>query len=478
MTEACGISAMTAGAVAALATLAAPSLHDLVRGPSTLALRRAAWGLLLLPLLTPPIVVGYGYADASVQLVHAPLQQQALYALLLALRLTPAAVLVLAWSPRPGASPEALHCHRLLGRRLTLALWLRGPARARLAAAAVVALLAFSEFEIASLLSVRAWSVWLFDAHAGGLPLTAALRAAALPVAVQALIVAAAVAGLWPARRDEPQILGRPALTQTRPAAALASLWVAAALLLAVIVPAWSVLPGAWAGAAALWDDLTIAGELRHSALFAAAAALMAMALVRVGVRARGAWVALLGLPGLLGSLVVGLLVLALFQELPPLRPLYDTPVPLLVALVLLLLPVGLVLGALLSTLGRAEPMHAAALLALTCRPAPRHAAARLAHELVGRAWCGLAVVLFYLAYIDLPASALLSPSGMTPVVVRIYNLMHYGRIALLSAMVVLTLALPLVLLAAAAVGHRLWLHFKARGVSAPHSPAPGATWP
>jgi ABC-type Fe3+ transport system permease subunit len=248
--------------------------------------------------------------------------------------------------------------------------------------------------------------------------------------------------------------------------------------MLAVVLPAWSVLPGAWSGAAALWDDLTIAGELRHSALFAAAAALLAMAVVRVGVRARSALVVLLCLPGLLGSLVVGLLVLALFQQAPPLRPLYDTPAPLLIALVLLLLPVGLVLGTLLSTLGRAEPMHAAALLALTSRPAPRHAAQRLAHELVGRAWCGLAVVLFYLAYIDLPASALLAPSGMTPAIVRIYNLMHYGRIAMLSAMVVLTLALPLVLLVATAGVHRLWQHLKARSVAAPHSPASGATLP
>ncbi len=57
--------------------------------------------------------------------------------------------------------------------------WIAGPGRVAIGAFVVVFLLAFQEFEIASLMGITtgdahspvSWTVWLFDQHAGGLPL-------------------------------------------------------------------------------------------------------------------------------------------------------------------------------------------------------------------------------------------------------------------------------------------------------------------
>jgi hypothetical protein len=220
---------------------------------------------------------------------------------------------------------------------------------------------------------------------------------------------------------------------------------------------------------AMLASDFSLLGEIRSSLMFAAAAAACAWLLTRsaLGAGQRCGWrlpgVVGLGVPGLAGSLLVALAVLALFQ-LQPLRIAYDTPVPLLLALTAVLLPMGLILGALLASLGRHDAAHAAVLLEGSSDPPVAMAGRRLRWQLSGRAWWWLAVLLFYLAYFDVAASAMLAPTGMTPAVVRLYNLMHYGRGAVLSAMVCATLLAPVMLLAAAALIHQ-W-HSRGRGAS------------
>ena len=68
----------------------------------------------------------------------------------------------------------------------------------------VVFLLAFQEFEIASLMGITAgdshspvsWTVWLFDAHAGGVPLSASLRYVLTPLVFELCVVLPALAVL------------------------------------------------------------------------------------------------------------------------------------------------------------------------------------------------------------------------------------------------------------------------------------------
>jgi hypothetical protein len=58
--------------------------------------------------------------------------------------------------------------------------------------------------------------------------------------------------------------------------------------------------------------------------------------------------------------------------------------------------------------------------------------------------------------YFDLTAGSLLAPSSMTPVFVRLYNLMHYGESTVLSAMVAVVMLVPVLLLLASGCVWRL----------------------
>jgi len=84
--------------------------------------------------------------------------------------------------------------------------------------------------------------------------------------------------------------------------------------------------------------------------------------------------------------------------------------------------------------------------------PAARDLVWRLSTN--GKFWA--MVLLFVWAYWDLTASAILAPIGMTPVTVRLYNLMHYGQIAALSAMTCAAFAAP-ILVFLLALGTRRW---------------------
>ena len=184
-------------------------------------------------------------------------------------------------------------------------------------------------------------------------------------------------------------------------------------------------------GFRALAETFVLGPEVGASVLFALGAAAIADALARPG-RKYFAAAVLLATPGLLGALVVSLLVLALFQT-PSLRSSYDTPLPLLLALTILLLPLALLLGAL-------RPQRTPALhIALQVR------SRQLVWELKTRPHAVALGLLFCWAYFDFTASSILAPVGLTPVFVRLHNLAHYGQTAVLSAMMIAAFAVPVV---------------------------------
>jgi ABC-type Fe3+ transport system permease subunit len=151
-------------------------------------------------------------------------------------------------------------------------------------------------------------------------------------------------------------------------------------------------------------------------------------------------------MPGLLGALLVSLLVISLFQ-LPVLTGLRATPAPLLLALALLVLPFAVVLRALLDGLRPGGAIHLASLLRDSPHRAPRRMAWRLLWDLRTRRSFWVAFLLFLWAYFDLTAGAILHPPRMTPVFVRLYNLMHYGQTQVRSAMATLAFLVPFALM-------------------------------
>ena len=170
--------------------------------------RRVAWILLLAPYFTPVLLTGYAYASFSLSLIHHPILNTIFYSALLWWKFTPIAAVILHFTPAP-LSAEAIHCRRLTAGSSKFSdqvfLIRAGCARGPVAAFAVVFLCAFAEFEMASLLVVKSWTVAMFDAHAGGLALGESLRRMPGPLLCEGAAIATAFV-----------VLGRHQATLTR----------------------------------------------------------------------------------------------------------------------------------------------------------------------------------------------------------------------------------------------------------------------
>ena len=321
------------------------------------------------------------------------------------------------------------------GRRLAnaIAFALHGRARAPLLAFAAVFLLAFEDFEMASLFGVPAWTVHLFRAQVGGLPLASSLHLALAPAACEAIVLGAGLLIVLRTRRPAPgQLAGLAVPTRTR------SLWVwcclAVSFACVCVVPAALLGPHTWSAIGTLAQEMQIASYLRASIVFAATATIVVWLLAR--------WFTLKGnvtpiglalcVPGLFGALVIALCVLWLFQ-LPLWQTFYDTPAPLLLALAALMLPIAVMLRLLLATHETGPALHVVWLLGRSPNAPLRRAAARLQWHMRGRMHLAALLLLFVWAFFDVVASAMLAPIDMTPASVLLYNQMHYGRSAMLS---------------------------------------------
>jgi ABC-type spermidine/putrescine transport system permease subunit II len=175
--------------------------------------------------------------------------------------------------------------------------------------------------------------------------------------------------------------------------------------------------------------------------------------------RFRTALAAAAALPGLLGPLILGLWLQGLFQS-ELLYRLYDTPVPLLLGLVLYLLPRALLLELLLGALAPRSALHAAQILKRAAEPARRAAARELDWRLRLRSRFWSAGLLVYWAYLDLTAATLLAPTGMVAAPVRLYNQMHFSRTAVLSVMTCATIVAPIICLWLLLAVRRLLSHW------------------
>ena len=419
--------------------------------------RRIAWILLLAPYFTPVLLTGYAYANFSLSLIHHPAINTIFYSALLWWKFTPIATVILHFTPAP-ISAEAIHCRRLTSAGSRFGDWTflirAGCAGGPVAAFAVVFLFAFAEFEMASLMVVKSWTVALFDAHAGGLALSESLCRTLGPLLCEAIAIATAFV-----------VLGRRQVIPTRRIEGnCASRWFAwchlvIAFVLVLVIPAAMVLWGTIRGFGLLMENFVLSREILASLLFAIGASTLAgLAVFWLGAAARGRSIgsifckvilAAAVFAGLLGSLVLSLTVRAAVQ-LPGLISLRDTPVPLIFTLGLVLLPMALVLKRVLELTAHQSALH------LTTLMQKSRAVCELTWKLStsGKFW--VMVLLFVWAYWDLMASSILAPIGMTPVTVRLYNLMHYGQIAALSAMTCAAFAAP-VCVFLLALGTRRW---------------------
>ena len=416
-------------------------------------LRRILPAALLVPLTIPELIVGFSWRYPAQFLTHSPAATEILYAGVLLIRSCAVALLVFLMMPQSAVTPESLHSWALLPdrtvrhRMTALRLNLTGPWRAFAVAWCLTALVSFQDFETAALIQIDrhpvAWTAWLFDAHAGGQQPSETLKRLAGPLTVQMalLIPAVLLIATVPERETE-----SPAIRQTGErhlvCAVAACLFALTGLALTGLWPLAVMVPEAIRGLPLiLRDGWGLAASQMATLGFSAAAAATALSAAFLLKRhGRLLWVILLLLPGLTGSLAVSLGLLRLFQ-LPGLRILWDTWLPLLLGQSLLMLPRAWVLLQILDRLVPVESVHSARLLKTDARFVPQ--ARRLLWRLQELGWLAAVALLCHWCLWDVTTASILRPVSVEPVVTRLYREMHFSRTESLSALTLITMLMP-----------------------------------
>lgn len=433
---------LTRAAVIALATLVllllgGPGVRS-VKGP----VRALVFWLAMASLLTPGFVVGFIHFGAAMK--QDAFGREQYYCFLVWLRCSPLALLMV-WLMPPALSNEAVHCLRI---GTSLPWWRRGIwelrawGRGLWLGVTLVFLLAFQEFEIATTWNLRAWPVALFDAQTGGLALAESLRLAAIPFLIQSALIVAlarhAHTGALAATQHE-TANGRSLLPLMPVVIGFMYLWVLPGALAVTGTSILFYVAQQSAFAVLRWHEIGNGLGISVTAT--------AFAWPLAGwIEARRGWRWLLALPGMLGPMLCGLLLLALLQ-ISPLHLMRDTVFPAALGLALVLLPFALLLRVGIGTTRGRTALHAA-----------RAAGARRAlWQLDGSPRLWALLLLFCFGYGDFMINSLLAPPQFTSPGARLLNLLHYGRSNALMEMFLLTFALPLAAVLLTALIARLY---------------------
>ena len=533
-------------ASACLWTLARTLVICLVAWPVCAAVERWLRGLaeerrsvaligLLAPFCFPELLVGYAFRDLA--MFH-PQWAELLCSGLLFVRVVPVGAVALLMAPPPECDAAAIHCQRMFLARVShpsqqFDMWRcywHGPIKRALPALGLMAVVAFQEFELAALLMTTSWTDWFVAAERVGLARSEMLRQAAWPLVMQLPVLIGVVSWLghvgWTPRPSESRAEGRTDGTSIlRGRGRIVPRWALAYVLMALVVGCvaplsllgWRTIEGLSWLARQRTQQMGLLREMVISMAVSACAGLTAWTVCRrvmtmtqlapAGLARRGrvglGWVLVTGLlPGLLGSLLLSLGAVTLFQ-VSWLRPLYDTPLPWVLALTVWLLPRAAVLQLWLDAVRPSEAVHLAEMLGgsgmsrserqKTPHPSPLPAKpgrgdkakekgktkneagtmtpftstlcpstfnpqrSTLLWRLRDQPQFLAMSLLCYWAYCDLPTAYLLAPTGMAPGLVRLYNFMHFGRSAALSAEACLFFGGPIVVVAGAILVGRVW---------------------
>lgn len=441
--------------------------------------RRFRMVISLAPLFVPELLLGFTWRLAAAGLTHSRLGTECLYSILQLARcisLSVAAHLVLYES---AVSGESLHSWRLLKpsteqrRTASLIRWwstwiqlrLLGPWRSTVIGWCLSALLCFQEFETVALLQIDrfpiAWTVWLFDAHSARQPLSDSLAMIVRPVLIELLLLAPCLILLLPQSRTGMRTFREPLNAPDKTLRPIgvkkddfrnpryeALVWLMLSSGLCLVSPiVLNAVPLATAAASLHEQRWLMQQSIRQilvSLSFSVAAAVVALKLSAWLRRTdRRLLTVMLLLPGLSGSLMIGLTLLAAFQ-LPLLVLLYDTWLPMLLGLVLSVLPRAWLVVGLAAGLSDQQSLYSARLLERSASGPVRRRARDLTWHLLDSRWLLGGLVVSHWCFWNVTIASMLRPLRLEPVVTRLYNEMHYGRSeALMLISVMSTVAAP-----------------------------------
>lgn len=450
--------------------------------------RRLRLLLAVFPFFIPELLIGFNYRLTATQLTSgtspltAAIGTEGLYGLLMCSRSIAIGVALSVLLPSKPAVNESLHAWNLLRTARPSATWWFGWLRLKICSAwqatlvawSVMALFTFQEFESAALMQIDrypvSWSVWLFDAHAARLPLLDSMRLIIAPLCCELLLLCPALCVLRLTQTVTDQSPGldhvRRARRSVRESARFAALLTPGIVLFLLWPLINNALPIVRGGIRMLEHARPEQSfvQVLTSAGFAAGATILSMGIaVRICLAVRNTavsffvrlfWLSLL-LPGLMGSLVLSLGLLTIFQ-LPLLRILYDTWLPMLLGQTLAVLPFAVVVVMLLLRVADPAAVYSARLLAISDHSRIRRKTAAIRWRLTSGRWLFGGLVISHRCFWDVTVASMLRPVQLEPVVTRLYNEMHYGRTEALMSLSVLAALAPLVIAGAAMLLTRL----------------------
>jgi hypothetical protein len=433
-----------------LCLLAWPVCRWIERSFHEVSLGSRWWFLiaLLVPFCFPELLVGYAFRDLA--LAH-PKWAEPLCSGLLFVRIVPVGAIALLAAPPSAVDSFAIHCRWLVvqhrgSRRdwieLAKCYW-HGPIMRVLPALALMSIVAFQEFELAALLQTLSWTDWFVTAQRLGLEQSEMFRQALWPLAWQLPILVGVFCWLNAQRTQTSDDSSRLESVHQRPDRRVYWLGIACVttfLIAGCLIPLGFIGWRTVEGLAMLFKQRSqLLGLIKEIAIAWAVAITAGLTVWAISARIRNG---ALGLPGLFGSLLLSLGCVAAFQS-SWLYSLYDTPIPWVLALILWLLPRALILRLWLNTLRNNSAIHTALLIRPAGGQQSRQASSLLWYLRDQPQFLAQSLVCYW-AYCDLPTAYLLAPTGMASGLVRLYNFMHFGRSAALSAEASLFFGIPL----------------------------------
>lgn len=401
-------------------------------------------------------MTGYCYRDTSMSLVDMPWLREALYAAIVMMQAVPVAVVILHFSPTPDISESATHCAQLSQiegferwRMFLMSHW-----QSRLAAACLLFLLSFQEADLAALMQASGWSEWMFTRHAGGLELSTTIRLTLIPILIEIPCLLPIVFWLTRPEQRMENVIHR-SHKPTRISLSFSGIWIATALLVVVIIPGWQIAQGAGVGFKSLLLQPATGREIGDAVLISITTTGCVLSVIismrrlqhfRVSQSVLSVLTFLLIMPGAVGNLALGLLLAGFFQT-EALNFAYDSPVPLILGEVALILPRAFIVMQCLNRISIPASLHQLKLLAISPHRQHHQAVKSLWWQLLGRKWFAIACLIAIWAYFEVMLPSILAMPGLSPIGLVLYNHLHYGRIAALGAKLVLTLAIPVVLI-------------------------------
>ncbi|MEJ7590926.1 MAG: hypothetical protein WKF77_05210 [Planctomycetaceae bacterium] len=491
--------------IASIAVWPVAVLVARIDASATVRSRRLRLLVAVFPFFIPELLIGFNYRLTATQLtagtspLTAAICTEGLYGLLMLSRCMAVGVALSMLLPRGHALDESLHSWVLLRNRMASATWRAGWLRlkifgawqAPLVAWSAMALVTFQEFETAALMQIDrypiSWSVWLFDAHAARLPLWDSLKMMVGPLLCELVMLGPALYLLLKSPVADGNELACDHCFNDG-----ASVWKSlrfSALLTPGIVlfVLWPLINNALPivrGGMLMLENATLKQSLIQiltSTGFAIGATVMSMGIAlqictgigerhgasrRFALRFQGqltvasaiplrsiVWMSLL-LPGLLGSLVLSLSLLAMFQ-LPGLRGLYDTWLPMLLGQTMAVLSFALAVVLLLMRVSDPAALHSATLLAVSEKSRIRRQMATIRWRLTTGRWL-LESSSSHRCFWDVTVASILRSVQVEPVITRLYNEMHYGRTEALMSLSLLAALTPLAIAAVAMLLSRL----------------------